>query len=135
MHKPILVSLRTHVRTASLIALLVALWAACAVAQVDTGNIVGTVHDPTGAAVPDARVVVTNLATHVSQTTQTNSEGQYVVLLVQVGTYSVSVEKTGFQKSIESGIKVDVQAHLQVDFTLRSISIIINRMRETGRRF
>src|ERR1035441_1719721 len=113
MQKPILVSLRTHVRTASRIALLVALWAARAVAQVDTGNVVGTVHDPSGAAVPDARIVLTNLATHVSQSTQTNSEGQYVVLLVQVGTYSVSVEKTGFQKSIESGIKVDVQARLQ----------------------
>jgi hypothetical protein len=119
MHKPVLVALTTHVRTASRIAFFVALWTACAVAQVDTGNVVGTVRDPTGAAVPDARVVVTNLATHVTQTTQTNSEGQYVVLLVQVGTYSVSAEKTGFQKSIENGIKVDVQARVQVDLTLQ----------------
>jgi hypothetical protein len=119
MHEPIMDLLRKRAGTVFQIACLTSFLVTGATAQVDTGNIVGTVRDPTGAVVPDARVVVTNLATQVTQATQTNSEGQYVVLLIQVGTYSVSVEKAGFDKSIESGIKVDVQTRLQVDFTLR----------------
>jgi hypothetical protein len=119
MHERNFASLNTHVCKAFLFVLFLALGATYAAAQVDTGNIVGTVRDPSGAVVPDAKVVVTNLATRAARATQTNSEGQYVVLLIQVGTYSVGVEKTGFQESVESGIKVDVQARLQVDFTLR----------------
>ena len=111
--------------------LLVVLGAPCATAQEDTGNIVGTIRDPSGAVVPNAKVVVTNLATHRAQDTQTNSEGQYVVLLVQVGTYSISVQKTGFQESIEKGINVDVQSRLQVDFTLQ-VGAVVQQVRVTS---
>jgi hypothetical protein len=93
--------------------------------------IVGTVCDPTGAAVPDARVVVTNLATLVTQAAATNSDGQYVLLLIQVGAYSISVEKTGFQESIEKGINVDVQSRLQVDFTLQ-VGAVLQQVTVTG---
>ena len=89
MHEPFQASLRTHVCTGLLCALFLALWATHVAAQVDKGMIVGTVCDPTGAAVPDARVVVTNLATLVTQAAATNSDGQYVLLLIQVGTYSL----------------------------------------------
>lgn len=88
-------------------------------AQVDTGSIVGTVRDTAGAVVSDAKVMVTSLDTDVTRAARTDSEGQYSVLLLQVGTYSVSVEKDGFRKSIESGIRVDVQSHLKVDLTLQ----------------
>ncbi len=94
-----------------------------AAAQVDTGSIVGTVHDSSGAVVPGAAVTITNLATQVTQTAQTNAAGEYVVLLLQVGTYSVSVEKSGFEKSEQSGIQVNVQSRLEVDFTLRVGSV------------
>jgi len=131
MHKSFFVSLVTHVCSALLFVLCVALLATNAAAQVDKGNIVGTVRDPTGAAVPNARVVVTNLATQVTQATATNSDGQYVLLLIQVGTYSISVEKAGFQQSIEKGINVDVQSRLQVDFTLQ-VGAVVQQVTVTG---
>jgi hypothetical protein len=99
---------------------LVALWAACACAQVaDTGMVVGTVRDPSGAAVPGAAVKVTNTATNISQTKQTEPNGQYVAPLLKVGTYSVTVEKTGFRRFAQTGIKVDVQARVEIDVTLQ----------------
>ena len=119
MKEPFLVSLRKHACNALLFLLLLTLGATHVAAQVDKGMIVGTVRDPSGAAVPDARVVVTNLATQITQAAATNSDGQYVLLLIQVGAYSISVEKKGFQESIEKGINVDVQSRLQVDFTLQ----------------
>ena len=48
-----------------------------AFSQIDTGAIVGTVRDPSGAAVPNATVTVTNTATGVSQSTTTNASGEY----------------------------------------------------------
>ena len=89
MHERFLACLRAHVCTALLLVAFLALGATHVAAQVDKGMIVGTVCDPTGAAVPDARVVVTNLATLVTQAAATNSDGQYVLLLIQVGTYSL----------------------------------------------
>jgi hypothetical protein len=55
------------------------LWAGSVTAQVDTGSIVGTVHDPTGAVLEGAKVTVTDLATTTTRTTQTDANGQYVV--------------------------------------------------------
>jgi len=94
-----------------------------AAAQVDTGSIVGTVHDSSGAVVPGATVIIANLATQVTQTEKTNAEGEYVALLLQVGTYSVSIERSGFEKSAQSGIQVNVRSRLQVDFTLQVGSV------------
>src|SRR5271157_709990 len=117
MHKSLV---RTEtMRTALRIALLGALWVASVGAQVDTGSIVGTVRDPSGAAVPAAKVVIANTATTVPETVTTDSNGQYVAPLLKVGVYSVSVEKAGFGKYARSGINVDVQARLQVDVTLQ----------------
>jgi hypothetical protein len=94
------------------------LWATCAAAQVDTGTVTGRVHDSSGAVVPDAQVTITNTETNTKATTRTGSNGEYVAALLKVGSYSITVEKIGFQKSIQTGIKVDVQARLEVDVTL-----------------
>src|SRR5271166_6386030 len=69
-------------RNAFRIALLGTLWAASVSAQVDTGSIVGTVLDPSGAPVPAAKVVIENTATMVPETVTTDSNGQYVALLL-----------------------------------------------------
>lgn len=98
----------------------VLLWCgAIAMAQVDTGMIAGTVRDNSGAVIADAVVTVTNLSTNAKETTRTGSNGAYLAPLLKVGTYSLTVEKTGFQKYVQTGILVDVQARLEVDVTLQ----------------
>ena len=69
--------------------------------QDDTaGTILGQVVDSAGAVVPNATVVVRNTATGQTRQVQTNSSGQYSVFPLNPGEYEVSVEQTGFKKSV-----------------------------------
>jgi hypothetical protein len=92
--------------------------AGLAQAQIDSGSITGTVRDHTGALVSGAKVTITNEATNVSANTVTNSTGEYVAASLKVGTYTVTVEQPGFQKSVHSGIVLNVQDRKQVDATM-----------------
>ncbi len=87
-------------------------------AQLDRGGIVGTVSDLAGARVPGAKVTVTNTATNTSQVMQTNGEGNYSVNNLQIGAYSVSVDKTGFKTAVENRVDVPVNQVVKVDFAL-----------------
>src|SRR5690348_159766 len=77
-------------------------------AQVDRGGIVGLVTDPAGARVPGAQVTVTNLAANQSVVVTTDEKGQYAADLLRIGTYSVTVEKPGFQKAVQASVDVGV---------------------------
>src|SRR5690242_13827257 len=113
-------TIRFAVKCAVLSLLLSGLGALTAVAQLtDTGSIVGTVHDQTGAAIPDAKVTATETSTNVQQATRTSGDGGYVLPSLKVGTYSVTIEKPGFQTFVHSGIIVDVQSRLKVDATMQ----------------
>src|SRR5579872_2150576 len=105
-------------RSASLLtgALLLAQFAP---AQIDTGAIVGVVRDPSAAAIPGATVQVTNAATNVVFTTQTNAAGQYQFTALIPGTYSVKVTAPGFQAAQQENISIDVQSRPAVDFALQ----------------
>ena len=83
-----------------------------------TGEITGTVVDPTGAVVPSVKVTATNTATRVSRFTLTGSVGTYTIPLLPVGTYSVAAEGTGFKKGVAEGITLDVAQQRKVNFTL-----------------
>jgi hypothetical protein len=83
------------------------------------GNITGTVTDPTGAAVPDATVTLTDIATHTELTTRTNSDGLYVFHNVNVGTYDLSVTKTGFATSRVTSQQVTTGTTLTLNVTLQ----------------
>src|SRR5436305_13981807 len=61
-----------------------------------TGTISGTITDPTGAGVPDATVSATNRATTAVRSATTDSSGTYSIPNVPVGTYDITVERTGF---------------------------------------
>ena len=69
-----------------------------------TGNIVGTVHDASGAVVPDASVKITNTETQFQRVIKTNGSGEYVAPSMPTGTYSITVDKAGFQKLNRTGI-------------------------------
>ena len=67
-------------------------------AQTTTGSIVGTITDPSGAAVPGAVITVTNEATGIVAIRLTaDSSGNYVATTLPPGRYSVTVEATGFK--------------------------------------
>ncbi len=88
-------------------------------AQNATGTIVGSVTDPSGADVPNAKITLTNQATNVSTATATNSTGFYTFPYVAPGTYSIAVEATGFQREIHPDIHLEVGLSVRTDFKLQ----------------
>src|SRR5712692_11027425 len=98
---------------------LIALATAPGRAQTFRGTILGTVTDATGGVVPGAMVTVHNVDTGLLRNTETQADGSYRVPELPIGTYDVSVEKTGFQTSVTHGVKVDVAAERRVDAGLK----------------
>jgi len=78
-----------------------------AFAQRDLGTLNGTITDPQGAAVPNAKVTIFEEATGLSYQVQSNDSGLYSRPALKPGTYSVTVEASGFQKSQQKGIIVN----------------------------
>jgi hypothetical protein len=89
-----------------------------AMAQVDTGEILGTVRDISHAVVPGTQVMLINQHTGFTLTTTTNGDGIYVFAPIKIGTYTVEVSKTGFEKVSHANIVVSIGAQVKVDFTL-----------------
>src|SRR2546425_8255800 len=77
-------------------------------AQTFRGTILGTVTDQTGAVVPGAKVTVRNVDTGLTRETQTTGDGSYTVPELPIGNYSVTVEKSDFQTSVVTGVRVEV---------------------------
>lgn len=88
-------------------------------AQVDTGTILGAVHDNSGALVPNATVTVRSEGTGFSKTTTTNSSGTYVLTPLKIGKYSLEVESPGFKKELRTGLELNIQQQLVADFNLQ----------------
>ena len=83
-----------------------------------TGTIYGTVMDAQGAAVSGAAVTVTNLETNLSRSTTSGEGGIWTFTLLPVGSYSVSIEASGFKTFVRERVDVDVQANVRVDVRL-----------------
>jgi len=91
---------------------------AAAFAQDFRGAITGRITDSSNARMPGVTVVATNVETNVAQTTITNSEGDYTILYLNPGTYTVTAELSGFKKLARNNLQVRVGEKLGVDFTL-----------------
>src|SRR5207248_1888166 len=87
-------------------------------AQAVFGNIFGTVTDSTGAVVPNARVTVTNVGKGVSVSTTTNESGNYTQTHLVPGTYTVTIEGTGFKTFVQQNVSVSVDTSTRVDSVL-----------------
>ena len=100
---------------------LAALFLAATLASGQTfrGTILGTVTDETGAAVPGATVTIRNTDTGLLRTTESQADGSYAVPELPIGTYDVTIEKTGFQTSVTKGVPVTVAAEKRVDAALK----------------
>ena len=66
-------------------------------AQSTFGEFVGTVKDPSGAAISGCTVTVKNLGTSATRTATTDSTGSYTVVNLEPGTYEITMEASGFQ--------------------------------------
>lgn len=88
-------------------------------AQIDRGTITGNLTDPSGSAIPGARVTITETSKGLSVTFASDSTGQFVASLLQIGTYTVTAEKEGFAKGVQTGILLGVNQVVHVDLTLK----------------
>lgn len=84
-----------------------------------TGTIAGTVSDPSGAAVTDAKVIATNLQTSLARNTTTGTDGGYVFPLLPAGSYAVFVEAPGFERYEQRGIEVRTDQSATVPIQLK----------------
>jgi hypothetical protein len=84
-----------------------------------TGTILGSVTDSSGAIIPNVKVTVTNTATNVAFRTTTSSAGDYYAPSLIPGTYSVSAEVKGFEKSVTTGFVLAVDQKVRIDLALK----------------
>ncbi len=106
-------------RTVLAILLVVGTWAPTSYGQVVSGNVVGSVTDPTGAAIPSANVQLTNVATGVKYTTLTDASGLYHLYNIPVGHYDVAASAPGFTNTTLKNLSVELNknatANVQLD--------------------
>ncbi|MGB8508147.1 MAG: carboxypeptidase regulatory-like domain-containing protein [Pyrinomonadaceae bacterium] len=108
-------------RILTLVVVTLCLMTATAYAQETTGTINGTVRDATGASVSGATVTVTDESKKLAvRTVTTSDEGTYSVPLLPVAVYTVTVESPNFKKSVQTGIKLDLNQRHSVDLTLEA---------------
>jgi hypothetical protein len=104
---------------AKMLALPIVLFAGIAHAQLSgTGAISGTVTDQTGAVVPNATVIVTNVATNVQTIRTTTGAGDYNITPLTPGGYTVTVTAAGFQKLVQQNVTVDALATVALPLKL-----------------
>ena len=101
------------------VTLLCGLWTSRASAQAVFGSILGTVTDPQGAAVPGAKVTVTDQNKGTTQETTSNDSGNYSVTHLIPDIYSVKVEAQGFKSSEQRNVIVQADAGANVDLQLQ----------------
>jgi hypothetical protein len=89
-----------------------------ATGQSGTSRISGSVTDANGAVLEGAKVTVTNEATGVSVTQVTTAGGLFSFASIPPGNYTITVEQTGFKKSVRTGTKVEVDSPLAVTIPL-----------------
>src|SRR5437899_6262162 len=96
-----------------------------------TSSIQGVVTDAAGAAVPEAAVRVTNVASGVGRAAVTSSEGLYRVLNLGPGTYRVEVAMKGFAPAERPAVPLGISEMLRADFTLK-IGDVVDQVTVTG---
>ncbi|MEI9972517.1 MAG: TonB-dependent receptor [Ignavibacteriota bacterium] len=103
-------------------------------AQTSFGRISGSVTDPSGAAVPGAKIVIVNMDTQALRTAQSDNSGDYAVTNLSIGNYRVEATKEGFQSQSQLGLVLVADGHLTVNLKLSVGSLTQNvEVVSTGR--
>src|SRR6266446_9115915 len=92
-------------------------------AQATTGVIQGTIADPTGAAVPDARVEARNLDTNFTRSQDTDAAGRFAFLQMPPGRYTVTASKPGFATIVQENVDLTVGQALSLTISMRISSL------------
>ncbi|HKT11953.1 MAG TPA: carboxypeptidase regulatory-like domain-containing protein [Terriglobia bacterium] len=88
-------------------------------AQVDRGSISGTVKDTSGALIPGASLTIINTGTQQTTRLSTNNSGIYVATNLPIGKYTITIQKSGFSRSIHTNVTVSVNQTARVDIVLQ----------------
>src|SRR5918998_3532565 len=87
-------------------------------AQEFRATIEGRVVDSSGGALPGATVTVQNTQTNEMATAVSNEEGNYAIPFLRPGTYTLTVELSGFQKHVRSGLRLEVGQRAAINVEL-----------------
>ena len=90
-----------------------------AYSQSETATMLGTIRDANSAVLQGANVNLKNNATGISSVTTTDANGDYQFVNIRVGTYQITVEANGFNKTVAQNIGLSVNARQRVDLTLQ----------------
>jgi len=83
-----------------------------------TSQLTGVVKDSSGAVVPGAKVILTDQATNIAMTTQTNERGDYVFTGIRPATYTIRVEAPNFAAQQRKDVVLAVSQQASIDFTV-----------------
>jgi len=110
----------TQGRAVGLLRWLIAVTLAVALnwAQTPRATLTGTVLDPQDAAVPEAEVEATHVATGISYRVRSSNDGTYVLTNLPIGVYRVSVTAPGFKKFVRDDVRLEVAQRLRLDVRL-----------------
>ena len=124
-------SLYSFGRTTAVFLMLAIFFSAPSLAQVAGGRLSGTVSDPSGAGIPEAKLVIKNVATGVERTVTTNADGFYSTVNLLPGSYQIAISAAGFNSETRHGVTMTVGAQLTIDLTLR-VGTISNKVEVTA---
>lgn len=112
-------AIKPTIYTAIAILAAVVLLSNSAYSQSETATVLGTIRDANSAVLQGANVNLKNNATGISSVTTTDANGDYQFVNIRVGTYQITVEANGFNKTVAQNIGLSVNARQRVDLTLQ----------------
>ena len=92
-------------------------------AQLTTGGIVGTVSDPSGSRIPGVTVTALQIETATPTTTTTDTSGDYSFTNLKIGKYSLTFQKEGFQRVVQSNVDLGIAQVIRFDIALKIGSV------------
>jgi hypothetical protein len=87
--------------------------------QAFTASLNGSLTDPSGGVIPQAKMELSNTSTHERRTASTSSEGRYTFSQLLPGSYELSAEASGFRKSVQQGITLDANQAAELNIVLQ----------------
>lgn len=96
-----------------------------------TGSFVGTVTDPNGGTIAGAKITVTSPQTGLSRSTESNTQGDYLVSLLPPGVYDIGVEANGFEGFVRSNVQLLVNQVARVDVKM-ALGPVTTKVSVTG---
>jgi hypothetical protein len=116
-------SMTKYLRITGCLMLVSLFFSLAAYAQTDAATLVGTVSDGSGAVLANEVVTIVNVDTNARTVVKTDANGNYTATPLKIGSYTVAVQATGFKEVTRTGIVLNVQDRVRVDFTLQVGSV------------